>query len=537
MNNSNDSIIELSDYWTILRRRRFGFIVAFTLVLGISVALAFGLPATYRSESTILIQRQSIPRDFVETTVTTYVQEQIQAIKERITTYGNLLDIAESFDLYPGLRQANPSGAVSEVASNLEVEMVDVKATTADDRGERMATIAFTVAFNAEKPETAQAVTKELTNRYLEEHKAGREKQTADVSAFLETEAEKLRSEIGRLEKAQANFKQRERNQLPELRDMNLNLFERTQQEIEGSKGAIRALQARIDAAQAELSLTDPYKEVVAEDGKRMLSASERLSVLTAEYLQASARYSPEHPDVLRLSRELRVLADQTGTGARADELMSELTQLQEQLRQARQKYSPDHPEVQKLERAASSVQRGFQSALISADGNKPTLMPPDNPRYVALKTQIDSDQSNLQAEKQRQAKLASDLAEYQGRLFQTPLVERDYKSLSRDYENAVQKYSDIKTKQLQARMAEQLESGDRGEQFVLLSPAYLPTTPESPNRLGILLLGGLLALGAGVASIAVLEHLDKTVRDARTVAEVFGAPPLAVIPHMGLRS
>ena len=35
---------------------------------------------------------------------------------------------------------------------------------------------------------------------------------------------------------------------------------------------------------------------------------------------------------------------------------------------------------------------------------------------------------------------------------------------------------------------------------FVLANPAYLPSSPESPNRLGILLLGGLFGLAAGGA-------------------------------------
>jgi polysaccharide biosynthesis transport protein len=153
------------------------------------------------------------------------------------------------------------------------------------------------------------------------------------------------------------------------------------------------------------------------------------------------------------------------------------------------------------------------------------------------LKTQMDADQSNLHAEAQRRASLEAKLAEYEARLYQTPLVERDFKSLSRDYDNALKKYSELKNKQLEARMAQQLESGDNAEQFVLLSSAFLPSMPESPNRIGILLLGGLLALGSGVAFVAVAEYLDRTVRDANTLEEIFGAPPLAVIAQMRLTS
>ena len=183
MVDSNEVVLELSDYWSMLTRRKVWFFAPFATVLAISAALAFLLPATYRSEATILIQRQSIPKNLVDTTITTYVEEQIQETKQRITSYGNLLNIAETFDLYPGERDSNPSGVVAKVAKDIEVEMVDVKASTPDQKGERNATIAFTVAFNASIPQTAQSVADALVKRYIADHRQGREEQTAEVSA------------------------------------------------------------------------------------------------------------------------------------------------------------------------------------------------------------------------------------------------------------------------------------------------------------------------------------------------------------------
>ena len=62
MVDSNEIVLELSDYWSMLTRRKVWFFAPFATVLAISAALAFLLPATYRSEATILIQRQSIRR-------------------------------------------------------------------------------------------------------------------------------------------------------------------------------------------------------------------------------------------------------------------------------------------------------------------------------------------------------------------------------------------------------------------------------------------------------------------------------------------
>ena len=124
-------------------------------------------------------------------------------------------------------------------------------------------------------------------------------------------------------------------------------------------------------------------------------------------------------------------------------------------------------------------------------------------------------------------------LKEYEQRLFETPVVERNYKSLSRDYENAQQKYQDLIGKQSEAKLAQQLEAGGNAQRFVLSSAPSLPTTPDSPNRIGLMLLGGLFAFIAGLGSVTVVEYQDKTIRSSRMISEILGIPPLAVIPQM----
>ncbi len=531
---ANESMLEPGEYWNILARRKLQFVLPFAVVLAIAAALAMFLPPVFRSEATILVQRQTIPQDLVATTVTGYVQEQIQQIRQRITTHDNLLQIADFFALYPEDFVRDPSEAVLKVRENIEVKMVDVQASDPDQQGTRLATIAFNVAYNSDDPETAQAVTADLADRFLETYRKSRNQAAAQVNVFLGDEAEAIKQEIAELEVQLAGFKQEERHQLPELMGMNLQLFERTEQQIQDTEERIRGLLQSIDTIRAELSLTEPYEDVFTEEGQRIMTASERLSMLTAEYLRTSARYSAEHPDVVRLTREIRILAEQTGDSARADELMTQLITLQEQLRQARQQYSSGHPEVTRLESAIAAVQRGMQTSLISTEGrNTAMATAPDNPRYVALKTQLEATETNLAAERKKLADLNEKLQEYEERLFQTPIVERDYKSLSRGYEDALRKFSELTQKQLQAEVAQTLESGQGAEQWQLVSQAFLPTLPESPNRIGIMLLGMLLAFAAGIGAVTVAEYLDKTVRSARRLTAAIGAPPLVLIPRI----
>jgi uncharacterized protein involved in exopolysaccharide biosynthesis len=521
----------MDDFIAIAHRRRWHFILPLALILSIATALAFLLPPMYRSQATILIERQSIPADLVKTTVTGYLQEQIEVIRQKIATYENLMQIANAFDLYPEIRQVDPGQAVDRIRKSIEIDMVDVKASKPDARGDSVVTIAFTVSFQAESPEVAQAVTKQLAERYLEENRATRNRRAAEVSGFLTREANALQEEIAKQEIALANFKQQHLEELPELLSMNLKLYEKTEEDIERSREEIRKLKERANALEAELSLTSPFKDIITEEGKRVVSAGDRLSELTAQYLRDSARYSSEHPNIIRMRHEINLLAGQSGSGARLDELLKELVTLQEQLAQARQRYSPTHPTVTKLSRAVAAVEKGLRSTLISPAVAASRAIPPDNPRYVALETQLSATHSDLRAEQERSVLLQQKLQEYEQRLFRTPLAERDFKSLSRDYTNNLKKFGELKEKQMQARMAEQLEAGENAERFVLADAARLPSSPDSPNRLGILLLGGFFALLGGVGSMGAAEFMDRTVRGQRGVAALLGAPPLAVIP------
>jgi len=113
------------------------------------------------------------------------------------------------------------------------------------------------------------------------------------------------------------------------------------------------------------------------------------------------------------------------------------------------------------------------------------------------------------------------------------PRVEQEGLTLKRDYENAVRKFHEIKQKQLQAQVGEQLERESKGERFALIDPPSLPTQPIKPNRPGILLLGTVLSMTGGMGLAAVSEFLDQTIRGAKSVTGLLKAPPLSMIPYI----
>jgi len=525
--------VSIEDYASIFKRRKLAFIIPFSLILVAGILLAYLLPSVYRSEATVLIERQEIPRELVETTVTGFVQERIEGLNKRLLTRETLWEIAEKFGLYPDkLSDENRSEIILQMKEAIAVNMVDVKTSDPGETKQGLATVAFTVAFENESPEAARDVSNELAALYIAENEQQRSRHAEEVSQFLLAEGDRLNKEITEKEAELAKFKQEQQSQLPELMDLNLKLYESTDNDIERTNELIRRYEDQIIALQAELAITKTHQDIIDDSGNRVASGDERLSLLTAEYLRLSSRYSPQHPDVINLRRQIEALGgerDVSGVTA----LINKLTALKDSLSTARRSYSEDHPDVVNLRQSIRAVERGLQTSSVSSVRSNSPVSSPDNPRYVSLKTQLDAAQGNLKSERAKLTQLSGKLIEYESRLFKTPAVERDYKLLARDYDNARKKYNEIKDKQAEARLAIDLEVSSKSERFTVVQPAYLSSMPERPNRLGIALLSFLLASAAGVGMAAFKEYIDRKIYNVRDLRTVFPAPPLVTIPYI----
>ena len=117
--------------------------------------------------------------------------------------------------------------------------------------------------------------------------------------------------------------------------------------------------------------------------------------------------------------------------------------------------------------------------------------------------------------------------------LKQTAEVDRKYLTLNRDYENSVRRYQEIKQKQNEAQVGQELEKERKGERFSLIDPPQLPEEPIKPNRPAIIILGFILSMASGLGYAAVAETVDRSVRGVRGVMALLESPPLSVIPYM----
>lgn len=526
--------ITLKDYREALIRRRGSLAAVMALVLFITVALAFGLPSIYRSTATILVEQQDIPDNLIASTVTGYADERIQLIAKRVMTQANLHKIIKKLNLHTPASGLEELEAITvRLREHTLLEMVSAEETNPRSGKQREITIAFTVSYEDKSPERAQQVAKELASLYLEENRASRIQLATETVAFLDQQARKVRARIAELESQLAKFKEQHLGALPEQRDLNLQLIERTEREISTIQNQMRTLEERRIYLESELAQVSPTNPIYSPQGDRILTAEGRLKGLQAQYTSLSAVYSADHPDLVRMRREITALEGQLGVGGDTTALTQQVSGLRQQLAAVKDRYSSEHPDVKRLERALSKAEEELNKAMSASNGRPIPAAKPDNPAYIQLRTNLEATQSELQALRLSEREQKAKLAVLEGRLTKAPWVESDYRALTRDYEDALNRYKEITAKQTTAELAKSLESEQKGDRFSLLESPVVPDAPISPNRLAILFLGTVLSFAGGIGTVAVMEVLDDSVHGRKALIEFFGVPPLAVIPNI----
>jgi len=521
---------DLRHYWRVLLARRHYFIWPALAIVLVSAIVALALPPIYESSSTILIEEQQIPPDFVKSTVTGYADQRIQSLNQQILSRTKLLEIIRQFNLYPEMREKYPQEAIIEtMRDNITVELISAEVANRRRRQEEGVTIAFTIAYRGKNPQTVQQVASTLASFYLQENLKIREQQAKSTTNFLEAELKEIEERIKTIGQKITEFKAKHEGILPELQQFNRAQAERLEKEIDQLNVQSQAAVDRKIYLEGQLATVNPDTPVISATGERVMDPHSRLKALQVALCDLQSRYSDDHPDICKVKREIKELQKMGSAGGGSSSIKRQkLTQLQAELAQKQGRYSDRHPEVIKLKKEIAELEKIPESA-----GPGQPVAQPENPAYVNLLTNIQAAGNDIQALQRQKADLAEKLRMYRQRLEQAPKVEQEYLALTRDYQNAHTKHQEIMDKILEARIAEGMEESQKAEKFTIIDPAIYPEQPVSPKRGLIFLAGLILSMGAGLGMVALTENLDHSVKSVDELAWLTGLPVLGSIARI----
>ncbi|MBI2216251.1 MAG: hypothetical protein HYU51_03045 [Candidatus Rokubacteria bacterium] len=484
-----------------LRRRKLLALVPFLFVLAATASVAFFLPSVWRSRAVIMVDRQQIPEAFVKSTVVSGLESRLLTLSQEILARARLLEIIERHALYPALRDtASPDELVDKMRRDIRIEFMDQGDRRS--RGRDARTLVFSVGYTAPSPAVSTAVSNTLAALYVEENVKLRERQAAGTSDFLEAQLAEVRKRLADQETKIAAYKEKHMGELPEQRDANLRTLERLQQQLAlVQETHRRALERRqmITHSLAELDVAG--SGTTSEPApSRASTAQARLTLLGQELAQLLTKFSEKYPDVIYTKEQIRVL------------------------------------EARVAEEAAQAKAEAAASPRPDADTARRRLVP-QNSYVQSLMSQLD--QANLEAKAgvQQIADLQRQIALYQKRVDATPRREHELALITRDYETTRELFRSLLGKREEANIAADLEQRKKGETFRILEAATPPDRPLGPNRLRLLLVGLVLAVGAAGAAVVLAENVDTSFRRVDELRARFPVPVLSAIPRITTES
>jgi polysaccharide chain length determinant protein (PEP-CTERM system associated) len=455
------------------RRRKWLALIIFASVVSGAVTLSRSLPNLYRAAATVLAERQQVSEAFVRPSVTAEVETRLQTIREDVMSRTRLTDLIVRFELYPELRQKVPLDAiVGRMRRDIQLELKGVESALSG----RASTISFTISYGGALPYTVARVANELARMYVQENTKIREGQASRTAEFLKAQLADARRELDAHEQRANEFRSSHLGELPQQVQTNLASLERLNMQLRlNGENQIRALDRRERLEQQRAGAISARPSVAASP------ESDRLSKLKQQLDELRGHFTDAYPDVVRLRDEVATL-----------------------------------------------------SAKVA--GHAPAESPAAAPAAPAPSESVLEVDSELRSLKDEERALREGIAGYELRVDSAPRRQQQLQELSRDYETTKERYETLLKRYEEAQLAESLEQGEKAEQFRILDPALPPRDPVAPNRLQILFLGVVLAIGLSIGAVLVAERLNTSFHTIDEVRALVGVPALGRVPLIQTR-
>lgn len=465
----------------MLKRRIWWIVIPAILGPLAAIYVSYKITPRYESQAFVLVEEPKVPDKFVVSVITNQLDVRLMTLKEQILSRSRLEPIVTSLSLYSDKPKLTMEEKVDLLRNAIEVRVIK------SDAGNRVPS-GFYIIAEASSAHTAQDVCSQILSMFMDENLKVRQQQAAGTTAFLSDQLEESKRKLDAQDARLAEFKRRYFGQLPSDEQRNLEMLNSTR--------------TRLEAVTQELS-TAQQQKIVQE------------SLLT---------------------QQLKARVATTANGQAPADLQTQLAQLQDQLVALSARYTDEHPDVIKLKSQIASVKQKLANAPTNPAAQKDDASL-DTPEIRQTRTAIRLAEENIKAKRAEQARLAQEVSALQGRLQLSPAVEEEYKALTRDYETALQFYNDLLSKKTQSEMATNLEKRQEGEQFRLMDAPDLPLKPTFPNRMkfGMAGLGAGLAFGVGLGWLR--EKSQNFLRTEQDVVYQLDLPVLIALPDVSQKS
>jgi polysaccharide chain length determinant protein (PEP-CTERM system associated) len=487
--------LTMDDYLAMLRRRLKVILIPALLAPLAGFLVSYVFPPKYTSQSLVLVEGQRVPDNYVKAVITSDFTQRIATLQQQVLSVTRLRPLVERLGVSKPEEQ---SKLISDIQSNMTVQPVITAITsaaaTAGVAAKKVKASAnveplpgFYVSFTDSNATRAQQICNEMTSLILEENLRTRAEVAQGTTDFLTRQLEDAKRDLDQQDAKMAAFKRQYMGQLPGDADNNVRILMSLNSQLDATTQTLS--RAQQDKAYTESMLAQQLSTwKSSQSATNPQTLEQQLNTLQTQLLQLQARYTPDHPDVIK---------------AKAD--------------------------IAEVQKKLNQVNAAAANATDISDKNSAA----EPPEIRQLRLQVHQYQSVIEQATGDQKRLQSQINLYQSRTAMSPGIEEQYKLLTRDYDNAQSFYRDLLAKKSASAMATNMENQQQGEQMRILNPAGLPDAPSFPNRPLFAGAGLGVGLALGLALAILLELGDKSIRTEKDAAAVMDLPLLVSVPWL----
>lgn len=470
------------DYGAILKRRWWMIAIPAAVLPIIAVAITFTLTPQYESKTLVLVEQQKVPDDYVKPVVSDDLTGRLASMKEQILSRARLTPIIERFNLY-GTGKSSMDDRIDQTRKSISITPIHSEmARTGGLPG-------FFISFKAADARTAQLVCGEITSLFVNENLRARSQSVEGTQDFLKGQLADAKRNLDDQDSKLAKFQQTYVGRLPGEEAPNMNMLTSLNTQLDAATQALARMEQDKSYEEAMLAQQQSLSAQGTSGGLQPQAQQNELQALLNEEADLTKRYTDDYPDVVAVRRKIK--------------------NLRQEMAQAPPPASVPVP-------AASAPNRT------------------DSLSVQQLRAQLRSLEQGITQKKHDQGMIQNQIRVYQDRISSSPLVQEEYKNITRDYTTAQAFYDDLLKKMNQSKMATDLEKRQQGEQFRVMDEPNLPDGPSFPKR-GVFAGAGLFAgLCLGMMIVAWREYRDTALRSERDIWAFTKLPTLAVIGFSG---
>lgn len=480
---SEERQLGMQEILAIAKRRIWWILIPILLGPAAGYLISLKITPVFTSQAFVLVEQQQVPDTFVPSMVTDQLETRLLTMQEQILSRSRLQPLIEQLGLYRG---EMGHASIDELVARLHkaIKVTPIKPDSSNTlRG-------FYVAVDADNAHTAQQICTQVLSMFMEENLNARSKRAEDTTEFLAGQLNDAKRKLDDSDAKLADFKGKYIGRLPTDEQSNLQMLSTLSSRLDAVNEAIgQAQQQRVMQASMLAQQTTANRPLNA-GAERPSDVEKELSGARAQLAELESRYTGQHPDIVKLKNRIHVLE----------------TEL-EQFRAERARKAP-------VESSAAAAA-------------------PDTAETAQLNASLRGIDETIKIKRAEQARLEQEIAGFQARIQLSPVVEEQFKGLTRDYESSLQFYNELLTKKTQSEMVRDLEQRREGEQFRVMDAPGLPTRPSFPDQQKFALFGLLAGFALGAALAAILEMKEQFIRTEKDVDAQIGISVLGVIQSL----